>query len=99
MTTRRNAFDNDILADLGINAPSAATGPAAVDSMPTTGLEAVPPNPNRESGLGRTKRIGVDVTEEVWIAIKVVAAQQGTTVASIIRSHLADLIGDQGQSR
>ena len=88
MTTRRNAFDNDILADLGINtadpAPQVPTPTHREDAVPTTPEPAV-----------RSKRIGVDVSEEVWIATKIVAAQRGTTVANLIRSHLAQLIAEQ----
>ncbi len=81
MTTRRNAFDNDILRDLGITpadpAPQVPTLTHREDAIPTT------PEP-----AARSKRIGIDVTEELWIATKVIAAQQGTTVAEIVRSHL-----------
>jgi hypothetical protein len=86
VTTRRNAFDNDILADLGINTadptPQVPTPTHREDAVTTTPEPAV-----------RSKRIGVDVTEELWIATKVIAAQQGTTVADIIRTHLQSLVG------
>jgi hypothetical protein len=84
VTTRRNAFDNDILDDLGINTadltPQVPTPAHREDATPTTPEPAV-----------RSKRIGVDVTEELWIATKVIAAQQGTTVADIIRTHLQSI--------
>ena len=86
MTTRRNAFDNDILSDLGITpadpAPQVPTPPHREDAILTTPEPAV-----------RSKRIGVDVTEELWIATKVIAAQQRTTVADIVRTHLQSLVG------
>ena len=84
MTTRRNAFDNDILGDLGIT----PADPAPQVPTPTHREDAVTTRP--EPGV-RSKRIGVDVTEELWIATKVIAAQQGTTVADIIRTHLQTL--------
>lgn len=84
MTTRRNALDNDILADLGIN----TADPAPQVPTPTNREDAVTTAP--EPAL-RSKRVGVEVTEELWIAIKVIAAQQGTTVADIIRTHLKSL--------
>ena len=84
MTTRRNALDNDILSDLGID----TADPTPQGPEPTHRVIAVttPPQPTI-----RTKRIGVDVTEELWIATKVIAAQEGTTVAEIIRTHLHSL--------
>ncbi len=88
MTTRRNAFDNDILGDLGITpadpAPQVLTPTHREDAVKTTPEPAV-----------RSKRIGVDVTEELWIATKVIAAQEGTTVAEIVRSHLRSLVAAQ----
>ena len=91
MTTRRNAFDNDILGDLGIT----PADPAPQVPTPTHREDAVTTRP--EPGV-RSKRIGVDVTEELWIATKVIAAQQGTTVADIIRTHLQTLATRDGPS-
>lgn len=95
MTTRRNAFDNDLLADLGIGTTPAAADPATGIRAPATSAQT-PSHPATAPGAGKTKRIGVDVSEEVWIAVKVVAAQQGTTVANLIRIHLTHLTGNQG---
>jgi hypothetical protein len=94
MTTRRNAFDNDLLADLGIGTTPAANDPATSDRAPAA-TPAAPAGPAMAPGTVKTKRIGVDVSEEVWIATKVVAAQRGTTVANLIRSHLAQLIAEE----
>ncbi len=94
MTTRRNALESDLLADLGIGT-TPASDPATASPVPAASAQT-PSHPATAPNAGNTKRIGVDVSEATWIAIKVVAAQQGTTVATIIRSHLADLIGDQG---
>lgn len=84
MTTRRNAFDSDILADLGINTadptPQVPTSTRRDDAFTAS-----------QEPVARMRRIGIDVTEELWIATKVLAAQQGTTVAGIIRSHLQSL--------
>ena len=90
MTTRRNALENDILADLGISTTSAGADSTTGDRAP-----AAPAGPALAPGTVKTKRIGVDVSEEVWIATKIVAAQRGTTVANLIRSHLAQLIAEQ----
>lgn len=95
MTTRRNAFDNDILDDLGIITTPTTTDPAPADLSRGTRTQAAAPSPATEAGPRKTKRIGVDVTEKVWIATKIVAAQQGTTVADLIRGHLAHLIQSQ----
>ena len=93
MSTRRNALDSDLLADLGIGTTPAANDPATSDRAPAA-TPAAPAGPAVVPATVKTKRIGVDVSEEVWIAIKVVAAQQGTTVASLIRSHIVDLINE-----
>ena len=93
MTTRRNPLDNDLLADLGISTTSAGTDSTTGDRAPAA-MPAAPAVPAMAPATVKTKRIGVDVSEEVWIAIKVVAAQQGTTVASLIRSHIVDLINE-----
>ena len=84
MTTRRNALDTDILADLGIT----TADPIPQESEPTH-RDVTATTPSQPTI--RSKRIGVDVTEELWIATKVIAAQQGTTVADIIRTHLQTL--------
>lgn len=84
MTTRRNALDTDILADLGIT----TADPTPQGSEPTH-RDVAATTPSQPTI--RSKRIGVDVTEELWIATKVIAAQQGTTVAGIIRTHLQTL--------
>ena len=94
MTTRRNAFDNDLLADLGIGTQPATIDVATGDRAPEASVQA-PSHPAAAPGTSKTKRIGVDVSEEVWIATKIVAAQRGTTVANLIRSHLAQLIAEQ----
>lgn len=89
MTTRRNAFDNDILADLGIN-----TAPSAPQTtLPNHRSDAAPAR--QPEAPARTRRIGVDVTEELWTATKIIAAQEGTTVAEIVRSHLRSLVAGQ----
>ena len=93
MTTRRNPLDNGLLDDLGISTTSADTDSTTGDRAPAA-MPAAPAVPAIAPGTVKTKRIGVDVSEEVWIAIKVVAAQQGTTVASLIRSHIVDLINE-----
>ena len=93
MTTRRNALDNDLLADLGIRTTSVGTDSLTGGRAPAA-TPAAPAGTAIAPGTVKTKRIGVDVSEEVWIAIKVVAAQQGTTVASLIRSHIVDLINE-----
>ena len=94
MTTRRNPLDNDLLADLGIRTTSAGTDSPTGDSAPAA-TPAAPAGTAMAPGTVKTKRIGVDVSEEVWIATKIVAAQRGTTVANLIRSHLAQLIAEQ----
>ena len=94
MTTRRNPLDNDLLADLGISTTSAGTDSTTGDGAPAA-PPAAPAGPALAPGTVKTKRIGVDVSEEVWIATKIVAAQRGTTVAKLIRSHLAQLIAEQ----
>lgn len=94
MTTRRNALDNDLLADLGITATPPANAPKTVDRA-TLATSTAPSGPAMAPDAGKTKRIGVDVSEEVWIATKILAAQRGTTVANLIRSHLAKLIAEQ----
>jgi hypothetical protein len=93
MTTRRNPLDNGLLDDLGISTTSADTDSTTGDRAPAA-MPAAPAVPAMAPATVKTKRIGVDVSEEVWIAIKVVAAQQGTTVASLIRSHIVDLINE-----
>lgn len=82
---RRNALDDDILADLGISAAESAQ-PATLPSRQSDSAPGGSPEPP-----ARTKRIGVDITEELWIATKVIAARQGKTVAEIIRTHLQSL--------
>lgn len=94
MTTRRNPLDNDLLADLGISTTSAGTDSTTGDGAPAATL-AASAGPAMAPGTVKSKRIGVDVSEEVWIATKIVAAQRGTTVANLIRSHLAHLIAEQ----
>ena len=94
MTTRRNPLDNDLLADLGIGTTSACADSTTGDRAPAA-TPAASAGPAMAPGTNKTKRIGVDVSEEVWIATKVVAAQRGTTVANLIRSHLAQLIAEQ----
>ncbi len=94
MTTRRNALDNDLLADLGISTTSAGTDSTTGDRAPAA-MPSAPAGPDLAIGTVKTKRIGVDVSEEVWIATKIVAAQRGTTVANLIRTHLAQLIAEQ----
>ncbi|WP_020378951.1 hypothetical protein [Candidatus Microthrix parvicella] len=94
MTTRRNPLDNDLLADLGISTTSAGADATTGDRAPAAPPSA-PAGPDLAPGTVKTKRIGVDVSEEVWIATKIVAAQRGTTVANLIRSHLARLIAEQ----
>ena len=96
MTTPRNALDDDLLADLGITSTTPSDDPASADRSPATPPQAAPYKAAPDSVSGKTKRIGVDVSEEVWIATKIFAAQRGTTVANLIRSHLAHLVGDQG---
>ena len=96
MTTPRNALDDDLLADLGITTTPPSHDPASADRSPATPPQAAPNKAAPDSVSGKTKRIGVDVSEEVWIATKIFAAQRGTTVADLIRSHLAHLVGDQG---
>ena len=93
MTTRRNPLDNDLLADLGISTTSAGTDSTTGDRAPAA-TPAAPAAAAMEPPAIKTKRIGVDVSEEVWIATKIVAAQRGTTVANLIRSHLAQLIAE-----
>ena len=94
MTTRRNPLDNDLLADLGISTTSAGTDSTTGDRAPAA-TPAAPAGPAMAPGTVKTKRIGVDVSEEVWIATKIVAAQRGTTVPTLTRSHLAQLIAEQ----
>ena len=94
MTSRRNALDNDLLADLGITTTRPATNPTTVDRA-TAAPPTTPAGPAIAPGAGKTKRIGVDVSEEVWIATKILAAQRGTTVANLIRTHLDHLIGER----
>lgn len=94
MTTRRNALDNDLLADLGITAAPPANAPKTVERA-TLATPTAPSGTTTAPGTNKTKRIGVDVSEEVWIATKILAAQRGTTVAALIRSHLAHLIAEQ----
>ena len=94
MTTRRNPLDNDLLADLGIGTTSACADSTTGDRAPAA-TPAAPAGPAMAPGTVKTKRIGVDVSEEVWIATKIIAAQRGTTVANLIRSHLARLITEQ----
>ena len=94
MTTRRNPLGNDLLADLGISTTSAGTDSTTGDPAPAA-IPSAPAGPAMAPGTVKTKRIGVDVSEEVWIATKIVAAQRGTTVAKLIRSHLAQLIAEQ----
>ncbi|MBK7164277.1 MAG: hypothetical protein IPH81_03020 [Candidatus Microthrix sp.] len=98
MTTRRNPLDNDLLADLGITTTPPDTDPTTVDRA-TPATPTAPSGPAIAPGTGKTKRIGVDVAEELWIATKVIAAQRGTTVADIIRSHLQSLSDDQPPSK
>ena len=94
MTTRRNPLDNGLLDDLGISTTSADTDSTTGDRAPAA-MPAAPAVPAMAPATVKTKRIGVDVSEEVWIATKIVAAQRGTTVANLIRSHLAQLIAEQ----
>ncbi|MBP7930845.1 MAG: hypothetical protein KAZ88_11420 [Acidimicrobiia bacterium] len=97
MTTRRNPLDNDLLADLGIGTTSACADSTTGDRAPAA-TPAASAGPAMAPGTNKTKRIGVDVSEEVWIATKVVAAQRGTTVTNLIRSHLAQLIAEQARA-
>lgn len=96
MTNRRQALDNDMLADLGIHTPAAPTPPTPTPQASTTQPAPTPATATAPeqapAPTTRTKRIGVDVSEDVWIAVKVHAAQQGTTVADLIRSHLHSMI-------
>lgn len=94
MTTRRNALDNDLLADLGISTTPPANDPTTVDRA-TAATPTAPSGPTLAPDAGKAKRIGVDVSEEVWIATKIIAAQRGTTVAALIRTHLAYLMVEQ----
>ena len=95
MSTRRNALDNDLLADLGIGTTPAAADPASDERAPAGMTQTASQRPAVALGTSKTKRIGVDVSEEVWIATKIVAAQQGTTVAHLIRHHLAYLVSGE----
>ncbi len=94
MTSRRNALDNDLLADLGITTTLPVNDPTT-DDRATAATPTAPSGPAIAPDAGKTKRIGVDVSEEVWIATKILAAQQGTTVANLVRSHLDHLIEQQ----
>jgi hypothetical protein len=94
MTARRDPLDDDLLADLGISTTPPATDQTTVDRA-TAETPTAPSGPAIEPDVGKTKRIGVDVSEEVWIATKILAAQRGTTVANLIRTHLARLIRDE----
>jgi hypothetical protein len=95
VTTRRNTFDDDILSEIGIATSDFAGDLPAESGTLTATVEARAPSPNRPIVSGKTKRIGVDVSEDVWIAIKIVAARQGTTVACLVRRHLEVLVSPQ----